>query len=368
MPVRSYAVIGGASPPAARTGTLPVRSYAVIGGASPPAARTGRSALAWALAIALPLSACERPAARLYKASVEKPGNISLFFALEDGGGNAFPRLSVDAFRIYEDDELLSPGEGRQSLLAPESVSVHLTLVLLDLSGNLTAAQTAAGALVDRLVRDRAVAVLGFDGRAAPIPLVGFTKQPGAARNGLAALASFRPEEPAANLHGAIIEALAVLDKQLESAAQPLRFATLIVYTEGLDRAERVAQPAVLEAIQKSQADVIMIAAGPAAAENVAAELKKIAVTKLVTAERPADLTGAVETVAAAVDGAAAKLYLFTYCSRARLGVHALKLQAIAGGKKASFEYAFDADGFSSGCDPNRAPAFAKSRLRLQIK
>src|SRR5207247_4144387 len=73
-------------------------------------------------------------------------------------------------------------------------------------------------------------------------PVVGFG---GNVRSGVSALERYKPKDPSTNLNGGVVEAVKVLGHQLDTAAQPLRFGTLVVFTDGTDRAHRVSNDEV---------------------------------------------------------------------------------------------------------------------------
>jgi hypothetical protein len=98
----------------------------------------------------------------------------------------------------------------------------------------------AASGFSERVSKTQEVAVYAFDGAKEIHPIVGFTTGGGSVAGGINALRTYKPRDPSTNLNGAVIEALATLSKQMEHAQQPLRFGTLVVFTDGTDHAHRV--------------------------------------------------------------------------------------------------------------------------------
>ena len=89
-----------------------------------------------------------------------------------------------------------------------------------------------------------------------------FTDQPGSAKAGVAQLATFKPKDPSTNLNGAVVKALDELDAALGKATQPLKFGTLVVFTDGTDRANRVKAADMQQHILEKPFDVFAIGLG----------------------------------------------------------------------------------------------------------
>lgn len=304
----------------------------------------------------------------LHRASVQKPSNVALYYSVETSGGDPVPDLMAESFRIYEDDQLISPYESKQTILNPEVAVVHYTMLLLDLSGSITESgsvpllQEAAGGFAERVSRLHQVGVAGFDGRERIIKLADFSSNGARVRGSLDRLSRFKPQDPSTNLNGAIVEATKRLERQLERAKQPLRFGTLVVFTDGSDRAHRVSESEMLSVLEQSRINVFVIGVG---GEIDAARLGRIAKTNFVKADAIGNLGTAFDRVAEFIEASARKFYLLSYCSPARAGVHQLRVEVLAGEQSGSLEHQFNADGFGPRCDPNRKPNFPIGRIRM---
>ena len=75
-------------------------------------------------------------------------------------------------------------------------------------------------------------------------------------------LATFKPKDPSTNLNGAVVKALDELDNALGKATQPLKFGTLVVFTDGTDRANRVPGADMQQHIREKPFDVFAIGLG----------------------------------------------------------------------------------------------------------
>jgi len=297
------------------------------------------------------------------KTGFGKPSNVAVYFRVEDGkepiGG-----LTADSFHIYEDDGLVSQFESKQTIINPEVAASHYTLLLVDLSGSVAesgAMQTlidAANTFVDRVEKQHKVAVYGFDGAEGLHPIAPFTSA-GGAKGGLKALGSYKPQDPSTNLNGAIVKGLAELDDGLAHAEHPMRFGTLVIFSDGTDRAHRVPEEDMYKAIDGTKHDVFAIGLGPELSE---AQLKKVGKAGTARADNKEDVVKAFDAIAQRIEARTKSYYLLSYCSPSRAGKHKVKIEAVVkndkGEKKGSLVQDFDAQGFAQGCDPKTPPSF----------
>ena len=316
------------------------------------------------------LSACAGLVLQLKQASVQKPSNVALYFSVETKNNLPVPGLSAETFRIYEDDHLISPYESQQTILNEDVAVAHYTLLLLDLSGSITESGSlpllleAASAFAEKVARTHLFAVYGFDGSPNLIPVVGFTNQPAQVKSGLKVLESYRVKDPSTNLNGAVVEAVRVLEKQLIKAPQPLRFGTLVVFTDGTDHARRVEESVMYQTLDEAKMNVFAIGLGGEISPKQLARLGRVG---HVNATQSAEIGAAFDEIAALIEAAGKKFYLLSYCSPARAGRHTLRVEALFQGKSGALSHEFDATGFQPNCDPNRRPNFSADRLRVGV-
>ncbi len=319
-----------------------------------------------ALALLLGSTGCLK--LRLINYAVRKPSNVAAYFTVDRSNRDPVPGLTADSFRIYEDGSPVSIHESKQTILNPEVAAVHYTLLLVDMSGSVTqsgqvpALQSAVQAFTQVVEKHQKVAVYSFDGDPKIHPLMGF----GSGASAAGAVGSFKGRDPSTNLRGAVVEALGILRKELDRAPQPLKFGTLVVFTDGTDRANRVDRATMLAAVDDAtEFDIFVVGVG---AEIDRGELSRIGKTGAVFDANPGQMQKAFEAVAARIEGYTKRFYLLSYCSPARKGERRLKIEAIAPDKaKGSIETTFSADGFGPSCDPNVAPPFDTS-LRSRKK
>src|SRR5215471_12180962 len=201
-------------------------------------------------------------------ANAARPSNVAVFFTVDTQKGEPVPGLTAEQFRIYEDEQAVSILESRQRILNQEVAATHSTLLLIDMSGSVTGSGDvpviieAAQSFAQRVEKYEKVAVYGFDGSPQLYQLVGFSTGPGVAA-GIARLGSFKPRDPSTNLNGAVVEALHVLDHRLASVDTPLSFGTLVIFTDGTDRAHRVKRADLHKELDARQhLDILVIGVG----------------------------------------------------------------------------------------------------------
>jgi hypothetical protein len=294
---------------------------------------------------------------QLVQASVQKPGNVAVYFTVDTDGGDPVPGLTAEQFHIYEDDKLVSMSESKQTILNPEVAAMHYTLLLVDMSGSVTKSgslpqlEEAVNKFTERVGKWQQTAIYGFDGRPDLVPIRGFGS--GSAR---VSMTTFHTQDPSTNLYGAVIKATKVLEKQLEHSPVPLRFGTLVVFTDGTDQAHRNTADEMRKALSEVNYDVFVIGVG---AEINEGELREIGKNGAALSKNPAAVGASYDQIAARIEGFTKRFYLLSYCSPSRAGEHDLAVEPFTpNGKKGQLSYHFKADGFGPECDPNRKPNF----------
>ncbi|MDP9150363.1 MAG: VWA domain-containing protein, partial [Myxococcota bacterium] len=304
--------------------------------------------------------------------SVErKPSNVAVYFKVRTGGGDPVAGLTAEQFRIYEDGQLVSQYESKQTILNPAVAASHYTLLLVDMSGSVReggngdAIVQAVSTFTDRVEKQQRVGIYAFDGGPDLYPIVPFTDPAGNAKAGARQLAAFKPKDPSTNLNGAVVKALDELDNALARAPQPLKFGTIVVFTDGTDRANRVPADAMLQRVRDKPFDVFAIGLG---AEIKAAQLSEIGKSGTAMAADKTAIVKAFDEVGAKVEARTRSFYLLSYCSPSRAGKHVVRVEAVfkdpkgQGDKTGSLSSDFDATGFQPGCDPNAPPSFDVTR------
>lgn len=301
------------------------------------------------------------------KNTQQRPSNVALYFKVQTSGGEPVGGLSAESFRISEDGGLVSPFESKQVILNPEVAAAHYTLLLVDMSGSVSESGAtgtvvdAASTFVEKVETSQKVAVYAFDGSPNLHPIAQFSSG-GGAKGGVRSLASFKATDPSTNLNGAVVKGLAELEQALARDPAPLKFGTLVVFTDGTDRAARVSKDDLKKAVNDTRYDIFAIGLG---AELKQGTLSDIGKTGTALAENRDAVVKAFDTVAQRVESQTKSYYLLSYCSPARAGKHKVTVEAVykpadgkGGEKSGKTDAEFDATGFGPGCDPKTPPTF----------
>ncbi|HEY8090410.1 MAG TPA: VWA domain-containing protein [Polyangiaceae bacterium] len=305
------------------------------------------------------------------KMTQQKPSNVAVYFKVQSESGEPVGGLTAEQFRIYEDGQLVSQYESKQTILNPEVAAVHYTLLLVDMSGSVSESGNgdtivqAVGTFTERVEKQQKVAIYAFDGSPDLTPIVPFTDQAGSAKAGVQQLATFKPKDPSTNLNGAVVKALDELDNALGKASQPLKFGTVVVFTDGTDRANRVPADEMRQHIREKPFDVYAIGLG---AELKEPQLKEIGKSGTAMAADKNAIVKAFDDVGGKVEARTRSYYLLSYCSPSRAGKHEVRIEAVYKAPQGKTEETgslrseFDATGFMPGCDPKTPPTFDVTR------
>jgi hypothetical protein len=299
----------------------------------------------------------------------KKPNNVWVFFTVMKGeepvGG-----LTADDFAIYEDDKPVSKYESKQVIQNPEVAAVMYTMLLVDMSGSISESGEAdklvdaAKNFSDRVGKHQKVGVYAFDGSEKLHSVTPFTESKGSVEGGLEGLRKFKAKDPSTNLHGAVVEGLKELQSSLNKDKRPLKFGTLVVFTDGTDQASRVTRDQMHEEMEKDDYAHYEFYAIGVGAEMEESPLKDIGRDGTVMAQDNATVQEAFDKVAARVEAHMKRFYLLSYCTPSRAGQHMVRIEASKkdGDDEATgdLEYEFKAEGFGPppDCDPETKPSF----------
>jgi uncharacterized protein YegL len=297
-----------------------------------------------------------------------KPNNVWVFFTVDKGRKDPVAGLSADDFAIYEDGDLVSKFESKQTIQNPEVAAVMYTLLLVDMSGSVTesgqadALVDAAKSFTDQVGKHQKVGIYAFDGEEKLHSVVPFTEAQGSVQGGLDGLRKYKGKDPSTNLHGAVVEALRELKSSLDKEKRPIKFGTLVVFTDGTDRASRVSREEMKREVHDDKYKNYEMFAIGVGAEIAQAHLEDIGKDGTVLASDQAKVKEAFDKMAATIEAHTKRFYLLSYCTPARKGEHLVRIEATRKDPKdsGSLEYKFIADGFGPppDCDPNTPPTF----------
>lgn len=313
------------------------------------------------VSFALALLGCTGLRVAMVDSAYQRPSNVAVFFTVDDAQGNPVPGLTEEDFRIYEDGQLVSVSESQQTIVNPEVAAEHYTLVLVDMSGSVTESddvpliEAAVQEFTAQLQEQQRVAIYAFDGSEEIHRITPFTGSEGAVSAGAGRISGFNARDPSTNLHGAVVAAIAELDEAMEGSRVPLTFGTVVVFTDGSDRAARVTQGEMGNAINQSPYDFFAIGVGTEIEEGV---LGSVGREGYALVEDREAINAAFQAIGERILGMTQRFYLLSYCSPARAGTHRVTVEAIHEGQSGRLSYEFDAEGFAPNCNPSQPPPF----------
>ncbi len=315
--------------------------------------------------VALFLGGCAGLQLSMVDSAYRTPSNVAVYFTVDTNGGEPVAGLTAEDFRIYEDGHHVSVAESQQTIINPELAAEHYTLLLIDMSGSVSESdqlpliEEAAQEFTATLESHQRVAVYAFDGAEEIHRITPFTRSSGAANAGVGRVSAFHPQDPSTNLHGAVVSAIAELDAAMERSRVPLRFGTVVVFTDGTDHAARVSAHEMAEAIDESAYDFFAIGVGDEIDEGVLADVGREGY--VMVSDREA-IRAAFTEVSERIVQMTQRYYLLSYCSPARAGEHTVTVEAVHEAGSGSLTYEFDAEGFGPRCNPEQPPPFDTSR------
>jgi hypothetical protein len=302
---------------------------------------------------------------KVVDATSDRPANVALHLIVDDKKGEPLVGLQPSNFRIFEDGKLVPEDKARRALLDPKAAEVHITMLLIDLSGPIVESPTfpelvkQVGEFAERLKPTHQLTVSLFDGRDELRTVL----EPDEADidKALGRMRRYRPEERKGNLNGAVVKALAILDKQTAESSASRKASNLIVFTDRGDVADKVPEEEVEVALDKTPADVYVIAVGPGIKRP---ELGKIARTDAFYSTQTGDLEIGFTHLSKHLEEGAAGHYLLSYCSPKRKGAHRVEIEIVTEKEHGKLTHKFSADGFVKGCTPSHLPAFVAQKKK----
>ena len=315
-----------------------------------------------AAVVAACCTGCYRTKLALVDASVQKPSNVALYFSIRDREGAPVSGLKASDFEIYEDSKLISTFESKQTILNPKVATIRYTLLLLDMSGSIIESgqapliQEAVGEFLSGMGTDDPVAIYAFDGREDIVPVAEFGVSEAARSKRIFNIGSFWNEDPSTNLNGAIVKAVDVIEQAEEASDVPLRFGTLVIFTDGTDRAHRATSKEARRALLRSKVDSYVIGLGGEVDEK---EMRYLSTSGVVQIAAKDDVVSAFRDMGQKLRAQGTMYYLLSYCSPSRAGRHKITVRTTVGKDKGRLNYAFAAEGFEPNCDPYTTPGFA---------
>ncbi len=316
-----------------------------------------------ALFSAMLLGACVSmggPDVRIRALAARPPANVAVYLSVgaED---RRLDELTASDFVLFEDEHQLSPEMTRQTLLDKSAVVAHHTVVLVDNSGATQPEvreelSSAISIFAEEVSDTQPISVYAYDGGERLTQVV---EIPRGAGKGVK-VPRLAPRDLSRNLNGAILEGGELLDRRLAAAGKPFGVGTLVVFAAGADLAGRTDGALVQKWLDETQTRVLAIGYG-----EQSDTVRSYAKDGYYDAVAQSTVSLAFEDAGHDVAEEFYHGFLLSYCSPARSGTRALRIDVRAPGGgdellgEASSE--FSAEGFRAGCEPTLLPRFVRA-------
>lgn len=300
--------------------------------------------------------------------TVTLPSKISIFFKVTDENNNPVGYLTEENFVIYEKGvndpcpRVISGFEAKRKISSREQVFNHTTFLVLDLSGSvlqqsLQQVKDAANAFVEQIVPPLpdpsiSMGIYWFDGEDVLHELEPVTSSLVDLKNAINGVTQDISNDNSTDLYGAVIKVDELADALLAQyqAADIAAATSIVLFTDGEDRANRYPKQQAYDAVTNSPTDISWFTLGVGNEIN-AIDLQKIGRNGFFQAASITQLTNVFKQIAQVVNNEANSYYLFEYCSPIRSGSNnGLVIEAYEGKEVGFMQATFDATGFTGGC------------------
>jgi uncharacterized protein YegL len=300
--------------------------------------------------------------------TITLPSKISIFFKVSDLNNNPVGYLKEENFVIYEKGlndnchRIISEFEAKRKISGREQVFNHTTLLVLDLSGSvlqssLSALQSAAVTFIDEIMPDTLdnstkMGIYWFDGEDELHVLEPITSDIFELKAAVNSITPNISQDNSTDLFGAVIKSADIAktvladyqDQDITAAA------SVVIFTDGRDRANRYTRTKAYEAVSQSPAGITYFTLGVGNEINKV-DLQTIGRSGYAEAATVSNLSSIFKQIAFLVSNEANSYYLFEYCSPIRNGdKNGLIIEAYEGNEVGYMEATFDATGFTGGC------------------
>lgn len=292
--------------------------------------------------------------------AVAPPANIAGLIRVTHCDGQVLEtRLAPENFSIAEDGHVLPAYEALREIRPTTREVSEVTAIVLDLSGSIFRSGLkermleGTQKLIDQLDANRRIAIYGFDGRPNLLPYANFTNDRDELKNALDQIREADLVDDSTNLYGAVVNGLQILDTAVQTEIRNITHVThgtLVLFTDGTDRAQRVRGYSARMAVQHSPHSTFTIGVG---AEIDAKMLRELGRTGHVLVDNSEQVIAAFEEIGHEVTARSMQDYVVSYCSPSRAGTHELTINVNTENHSGHTKIKFHADDFGAGCNPS---------------
>ena len=291
-------------------------------------------------------------------AVADAPANVAVYIDVKDKLGRPIPGLAEKNFRVYEDGKLVTTGKGKRTLLEPKMFDKRYVLLLVDMSGPMADSEdlpeltNAIGAFIDHVGATHEIAVGAFDGNDEVVPFLGYAGTADT-KKVVEALRKFRPRSRNANLNGAVYQGLHSLRDRLKEGDAAQKTAILVVFTDRGELAHSVSPATLKQGLKETPAQIYVIGVGEQVHRE---ELTALGRSGMYLSNNPKNFKKGFDEIGARLTADADGRYVFSYCTPKRKGDHKVEVEAVTQKARGRLQFKFNADGFTSGCTPEKTP------------
>jgi hypothetical protein len=295
------------------------------------------------------------------------PAKVAFLFRATTKSGVPLTNLACGNFILLEDGEPISKYESAYRIVSnPEVFQMH-TLLLLDLSGSIVdrdqtldslkiAATKLVRALLASGLKNTDLSVHWFDGGTNINQLIDFTADTLALLNAIAGVNKNTRTDKSTNLNGAIVQGIDKIKAKVFQKKEGVSYGTLVLFSDGKDRAGRVATDKVTMSVNNAGSLVAIYALNDPNGESDSTMLKQISREHFSSAHSFQALINNFRMVGDKIVKEVQSRYWLEYCSPKRKGEHKLTVQAQVvdssqGKLDGTLTLAFFADNFVGGCE-----------------
>lgn len=293
------------------------------------------------------------------------PAKVSVLFKVRDVLDHPITTFNCDSFKVYDDNDSTSDFESSHKFKnRPEFLKMRV-LLLLDLSGSILkhdksldsliyASQAFVRFLLPKYAENLEVGIFWFDGGRQITQLADFSIDTTVLQYKLASLDTTLKVDLSTNLYGAIVEGVNTIKAKTGKAGETVVYGSLVLFTDGTDRAARVTEQQALNAVDGAGPLVDVYAIGVGGELDVL-KLNRFGKQGFFYARDIGKLDSAFLSAAKKIEAELNSRYALEYCSPRRKGRHELKINAFTSRNQkklySSLTLAYYADNFSGGCN-----------------
>ena len=301
---------------------------------------------------------------KILEASATPPANVSILFQVSDGYGNYITNIKDTNFIIKENYSEISRYEAERKIRPIKQKFVYVTILCLDLSGSILSSESliplksASINFIDKVMPTLSdsnygvfkMSILWFDGAQSIHQLIGLTENNELLKNAINSINSNISNDNSTNLYGAIVQCIDIASNYYDNYHLQglINSTSLVFFTDGTDRANRVTYNAVISKINQNLSHISYYTIGLGGEIDVE-KLTAIGRQSFAFAKNVSQLTETFSNIAQKINNQANSYYLLEYCSPKRSGNNTLQISVR--GKSGFGEEIFSANGFTGGCN-----------------